>query len=236
MPFYILINRAPFDIEVQEYNRPADPRIIIKNQSCQSLWPKSEDCKMLRAKIVDTDEITAPFKYDDVQCSLMRLNNKFGGINVDIHTTEGFIHITFTEYHPGDAPGLIMNCTNEVMTFWEKGNVNKIQLEPHQMMFYTWMDPAGERILTWKNEGSDNVENDLRRDGVNQFIPLNEINEPSSSKAHSKKRRSSQMDKVFWVSFLSGVQRVLMFTNNSDTANATQSSNRLDQVSSENIK
>lgn len=229
MPYYILINRAPFDIEVQEFKRPADPRIIVKKAGCSPLWPKSEECRMLRAKIVDTDEITAPFQYDDVQCSLLRLNNKFGGINVDVHATEGVIYITFYEYHPGDAPGLIINCTNEEMSFWEKGNVNKIQLKPNHLMYYTWFDPAGERVLTWKNVGNDNCENDLRRDGVDQFLPSNDFNESGSSK--SKKRPSSQMEKVYWVSFLDGTQRILMFTNNPSIANATQSSNRLDQVS-----
>ena len=228
MPFYVLINRAPFDIEVQEDKRPADPRILVKSNDCAPLWPKAEDNRMLRAKTVDQDEITAPFKYDDVQCTLLQLQNKYGGINVDVHVTEGVIYITFTEYHPGDAPGLIMNCTNDPITFWEKGNVNGKVLLPQQMMYYTWFDPAGERIISWKNVGKSNIENDLRRDGVDHFVIATDEVEASTS---SRRRRSSQIEKNYWVSFLDGTQRVLLFTKNPSVASSTQSSSRLDQVS-----
>lgn len=232
MPFYVLINRAPFDIEVQEDQRPADPRILVKTNDCAPLWPKAESNRMLRVKTIDQDEITAPFKYDDVQCSLLQLKNKYGGINVDVHVTEGVVYITFTEYHPGDAPGLLMNCTEETILFWEKGNVNSRVLKPQQMMYYTWVDPAGERIITWKNAGKGNVENDLRRDGVDQFLVAVDENEASTSMRKSIKRRSSQLDTSFWVSFLDGTQRVLMFTKNPTVASSTESSSKLDQVSS----
>lgn len=124
-----------------------------------------------------------------------------------------------------------MNCTEETISFWEKGNVNSRVLKPQQMMYYTWVDPAGERIITWKNVGKSNIENDLRRDGVDQFVVAVDENEASTStRRGSKGRRSSQMETFFWVSFLDGTQRVLMFTKNPTVANSTQSSSRLDQV------
>lgn len=227
MPFYVLINRAPFDIEVQEDQRPADPRIVVKSNDCAPLWPKAEGNRMLRAKTIDTDEITAPFKYDDVQCTLLQLRNKYGGINVDVHVTEGVIYITFTEYHPGDAPGLIMNCTDHCITFWEKGNPNGRILKPQELIYYTWIDPAGDRLITFKNFGKGNVENDLRRDGVDSFTAEVEDTEPSTSK---KDRRRSLQETFFWVSFLDGTQRVLLFTKNPDVAHNTQGSSRLEQV------
>lgn len=231
MPYYVLINRAPFDIEVQEDKRPADPRILVKVNDCAPLWPKAEGNRMLRVKTVDMDEITAPFKYDDVQCSLLQLKNKYGGINVDVHVTEGVIYITFTEYHLGDAPGLIMNHTDEYITFWEKGNVNGRVLKPQHMIYYTWNDPAGERKIMWKNMNRSNFENDLRRDGVDQFLVTpEESQEPSTSDGRKSKRRSSQMETVFWVSFLDGTQRVLLFTKNQSLAESTQTSSRMDKV------
>lgn len=225
MPFYVLINRAPFDIEVQENQCPNDPTIVVKSEDCEPLWPRAEDNRMLRVKALNEDETTAPFKYDDVQCTLLQLKNKYAGINVDVHVTEGVIYITFTEYHPGDAPGLVINCTDEQITFWEKGNVNGRVLQPMQMLYYTWVDPAGERKITWQNAGQSNIENDLRRDGVDEFTLPNH-SEPSSS----KRRNSDESPKIFWVSFLDGTQRVLLFTKNETLAAGTQSSNRLDQV------
>lgn len=76
MPYFVLINRASFDIEVQEDQRPGDPWILVKTNDCAPLWPKAEDNKMLRVKTTDEREITAPFKYDYVQCTLLQLKNK----------------------------------------------------------------------------------------------------------------------------------------------------------------
>lgn len=93
------------------------------------------------------------------------------------------------EYHAGDAPALIINHTDHVISFWEKGNVNErfvgsIQfpfqnltffclflsrtLNPSEKMLYTWADPAGDRLILW-NDGDKHVENDLRRDGIAPF-------------------------------------------------------------------
>jgi hypothetical protein len=41
-------------------------------------------------------------------------------------------------------------------------------LRPNQMMFYAWMDPVGEKHLIWNN-GKNQIENDLRKDGVEKF-------------------------------------------------------------------
>lgn len=97
----------------------------MKTNDCAALWPKSENDKVLHAKTEDTPEITHPFKYTDVQCTLLKLNNKYGGINVDVHVTEGAVYITFTNYHHGDAPALLVNHSDKPITFWEKGNINK---------------------------------------------------------------------------------------------------------------
>lgn len=35
-------------------------------------------------------------------------------------------------------------------------------------MLYTWADPAGPRCILW-DEGDKHIENDLRRDGINQL-------------------------------------------------------------------
>lgn len=58
----------------------------------------------------------------------MGIQFQFGGINVDVQVTEGGIYITFSEYHAGDAPALIINHTDKLMSFWEKGNVNERSL------------------------------------------------------------------------------------------------------------
>lgn len=77
-------------------------------------------------------------------------------------------------------------------------------------MLYTWQDPAGDRIIIW-DDGDDTIENDLRRDGI-------------------KPIKNNCGDASYWVSFLDGTQRVLLFTNVQNIAFEANSANRLDKV------
>uniref|UniRef100_A0A182FL84 Vacuolar protein sorting-associated protein 13 n=1 Tax=Anopheles albimanus TaxID=7167 RepID=A0A182FL84_ANOAL len=215
MPYYVIINRSMFDIEVQEYLRPGDPFTKVGVNECVPLWPRMEASRMLIAKSCDRREITAPFKYTEVQCTLLQLRNRYGGINVDVHVTEGAVYITFTGYYPGDAPALIMNHTKEPFGFKEKGDVNPKIIMPNQMVLHTWSDPAGERKIMWDSGSkTQNIENDLRCDGISEF-------------------KTAGDNVVYWVSFLNGTQRVLLLTDNCNIAYGVHSASRLDQVTQE---
>ena len=98
------------------------------------------------------------------------------------------------------------------------------------MIYYTWNDPAGERKIMWQNKGKGNVENDLRRDGVDEFIISRESSNEEPSTSNGIRQQSPDSDTIFWVSFLDGTQRVLLFTKNEAIAASTQSSSKLDQV------
>lgn len=90
---------------------------------------------------------------------------QYGGINVDVQSTEGGIYITFTQYNPGDAPGLFVNHTTHTITYREKGSTILYSIQPLQKILFTWNDPAGDKILYF---GKNEVENDLRRDGIGE--------------------------------------------------------------------
>ncbi|XP_055620155.1 intermembrane lipid transfer protein Vps13 isoform X3 [Toxorhynchites rutilus septentrionalis] len=215
MPYFVLINRAEFDVDVQEPLRPGDPWTRVKVNDCVPLWPKTEENRTLRLRADGYPEITASFIYTEVQCTLLQLKNRYGGINVDVHVTEGAIYVTFSCYHIGDAPSLIMNHTSEEFAFKEKGDVNGKILMPNQMVLHTWINPAGERKIVW-DSGSKlvSIESDLRRDDISEF--------------------KSPTDKdIFWVSFLNGTQRVLLVTDNANIAYGVHSASRLDQVTQE---
>lgn len=98
-----------------------------------------------------------------------------------------------------------------MLKFWEKGNVNERVLQPFEKMLYTWQDPAGDRIILW-DDGDDTIENDLRRDGIQRI------------------KRCTDDKESYWVSFLDGTQRVLLFTNIQQIAFEANSANRLDKV------
>lgn len=104
-PYFVIINEAPYAIECQESDRPADPWIVIEPKSCTgknfvfftffnnqfnrlnkclyccfkilALWPKSEmEDKLLKLRIVGTNEISSPFLYTESHTTLLKLHNR----------------------------------------------------------------------------------------------------------------------------------------------------------------
>lgn len=213
LPFYVLVNKAPFDIEVQESSRPSDPWISIPGNTVRPLWPKTDLYQVLRARCCDDPtNISTGFKYTDVQITLLRLsNNSRGGIYVDVGVTEGGVYITFSGYSPGNSPAVIINNTDREISYFERGNVNKRRVMPKQQQLFTWNDPAGERIMYWHNRDEKTmVETDLQKD---EFGFYNLVGE------------SEAQQQIFWVSFLDGLQRVLLFTKDKKAVADLQVSN-----------
>ncbi|XP_015584675.1 vacuolar protein sorting-associated protein 13 isoform X2 [Cephus cinctus] len=196
-PYYVLINNADFLMECQEADRPADPLFKVPPGECTALWPRSEhEQKTLKVKVADYPEKTAPFIFTDMHTTLLKLDNKYGGINVDIQINEGGTYISLSEYTPGSAPALIINHTPQTIHLWEKGSMNVRSVQSFNQMLYTWENPSGPRKIVWEDNNKREIENDLRKNSLGTF-QLPETDE-----------------EIYFVSFLDGIQRVLLFTNN----------------------
>ncbi|KAG5886082.1 hypothetical protein JTB14_031768 [Gonioctena quinquepunctata] len=125
-PYYVIINEAPFPIDCQESDRPADAWITVDPKSCNAFWPKSEKTdKLMRIRVGHTQECTSPFLYTESHTTLLKLENQFGGINVDIQLTEGAVYINLAAYEVGCAPALLINHSTFPIVYWEKDSVQK---------------------------------------------------------------------------------------------------------------
>lgn len=130
---------------------------------------------------------------------------------MDVQVTEGAVYITFTGYFDGDAPALIINNTDEPLTFFERGDVNQKTLKPKEKVLYAWRDPSGEKKIVFHDYvNGKEIETDLRKDSVESF---------SNSK--------NDANPTYWMSFLDGTQRVLLFTQNSCIQTACEEQVRL---------
>ncbi|XP_017891074.1 vacuolar protein sorting-associated protein 13 isoform X2 [Ceratina calcarata] len=204
-PYYVLINNSRYLIECQEGDRPADTMTKVPPGECTALWPHSEhEQKTLRARIAGDPEKTAPFVYTDSHTTLLKLNNKYGGINVDVQISEGGVYISLSLYSDGNAPALIINHTPHTINFWEKGSLNVRSVQSYNRMFYTWENPAGPRKVVWETSHKKEIEDTLRKDTLGSFL-LPDVE-----------------DEVFYVSFLDGTQRVFLFTSSMKVAEDCQ--------------
>lgn len=215
MPYYVIVNNASYVIECQEADRPADPWVKVKPGECSPLWPRSKDQKKeMKVRIHGTSEMSAQFSYSTVHTTMLKLSNKYGGVNVDVQMTEGAVYVTFSPYRPGMAPALILNHTNDVLSFSEKGSSTTITLQPHEQLLYTWENPTGSHCLAWNAGKKKEITDELRKDGIGEFKP-------------------HEGQQMWWVSFLDGMQRVLLFTLDMNIARDAQSAGELESLDKE---
>ncbi|XP_018574731.1 vacuolar protein sorting-associated protein 13 isoform X2 [Anoplophora glabripennis] len=214
-PYYVIINNAPYAIECQENDRPADHWLAVEPKSCSPLWPRSDmEDKLLRLRVEGTTENSAPFLYTESHNTLLRLNNKYGGVNVDIQITEGAIYINLVPYEHGSAPALLINHTDSPITFWEKESVQKRILGSKHSLLYTWENPSGPRLIVWDKGNNKELVEDLRKDACGEYSPTRD-------------------KKIYWASFLDGMQRVLLFTEVKMIAESAEASNLLEIIQQE---
>ncbi|CAB3239394.1 unnamed protein product [Arctia plantaginis] len=214
-PYFLIINEAPFAIQYQELHRPGDPWLTVPEKSSAPLWPVIEtNEKLLRLRLECSDVTTAPFLYTEQHSVCLKLDNEFGGLHVEVQMTEGGTYITIRQYRDGHAPALLVNFTPFTVVAYEKENVNVKTLPSMNTMLYTWDNPAGPRTLIFESHGRKEIENDLRQDGIGEFF-INENNP------------------IYWVSFLDGLQRVILFTDDAILASGAHTIGEAELVDTE---
>ncbi|XP_054740711.1 intermembrane lipid transfer protein Vps13 [Anastrepha obliqua] len=216
IPFYIASNKCYFTIDLQEQSRPGDPWMTVLPNSCTPLWPKDDSDMMLIARVLG--QCTPAFKYSEAQCTLLKLpGNKYGGINVDVQATEGGVYIIFSEFNPGDAPGLIINHTNVPIVYQEKDVKENVVLKPRRKLLHAWSHPSGENsiVFDWGEKISEKsktkAETDLRRDQIGEL-------------------KLADGSIAYWVTFLDGLQRVLLFTEDVGIAQKLEASATIQKI------
>ncbi|XP_035670900.1 vacuolar protein sorting-associated protein 13C-like isoform X6 [Branchiostoma floridae] len=198
-PHYLLVNHAEFDISVQE--EEGQEWLDVPAGKCTPFWPKPKSQK-LRAKLTASppgQDTTENFQFNqDNNGILLKLVNEVGGIFVDIQVSESANIISFSGYSPGAAAVLIVNHTANNLIHYAQSQQKKEQtyvLAPQQAVLYTWADPTGKKELLWNIDGNEkhNGKDKLIKDGIGEV-------------------KLSGDQKLYWVSFLDGLQRVLLFT------------------------
>lgn len=195
-PRFYLVNQCSFIVSVKEEDKP-DHIVKMAPNSCVPFWPEST-VPHLKAVILVDDESseTKPFKYDTGRHTLLQLRGKIGGIHVDIHYSEAKTVITFTEFIPGQAPVLLVNGTeNCPLEISEQGLDESFILLPRMCQLFTWKDPLGSREMNWSAIAADKKPQGVDKlfgDGCGTF--------------------TAEGRPYYWISFLDGLQRVLLFS------------------------
>nr|XP_051678303.1 intermembrane lipid transfer protein VPS13C isoform X2 [Oryctolagus cuniculus] len=197
-PFCTITNKSSLELEVGEIasdgSMPTNKWNYIASSECLPFWPENLSGKLC-VRVVGCEGSSKPFFYNrQDNGTLLSLEDLNGGILVDVNTAEHSTVITFSDYHEGSAPALIMNHTQwDVLIYKQSGSQEEVALLPRQARLFAWADPTGTRKLMWRYAANVG-EQDLLKDECGQF--------PYDANIQ-----------IHWVSFLDGRQRVLLFTD-----------------------
>ncbi|XP_069851362.1 intermembrane lipid transfer protein VPS13C isoform X3 [Dipodomys merriami] len=197
-PFCTIANKSSLELEVGEIapdgSIPTNKWSYVASSECLPFWPENLSGKLC-VRVVGCEGSSKPFFYNrQDNGTLLSLEDLNGGILVDVNIAEHSTVITFSDYHEGSAPALIINHTPwAILTYKQSGTQEEVDLPPRKARLFAWADPTGPRKLTWRYSANLG-EHDLLKDECGQF-PYD-----ANSQIH-------------WVSFLDGRQRVLLFTD-----------------------
>ncbi|XP_041042655.1 vacuolar protein sorting-associated protein 13A isoform X2 [Carcharodon carcharias] len=212
-PFHMIINQTKHRIEVAE--ECESKWLGIDSNQCIPFWP-ARDSERLVVRIVGCS--AAPHKvYFNKQenCLLLHLNNKFGGIIVEVHLAEHSTVMTFKDYHEGAAPFLIINHTNaSTIEYYQSSSTGKAhKLEPGKATYYTWEDPTGSRVLSWSC-----------------------LCEAAAGELSTIEDKCSKLsEKMYFASLFEGLQRIVLFTDDKETYKLAQESENAELAEQEII-
>uniref|UniRef100_A0A8V0YK99 Vacuolar protein sorting 13 homolog A n=1 Tax=Gallus gallus TaxID=9031 RepID=A0A8V0YK99_CHICK len=159
-PFFMISNRSKYTLEVAEEGKEKWIPIVLQQKQwerelsgmCIPFWPENDANKLL-VRVENSNLPPKKINFDKQEnCLLLHLDNKLGGITVDVNLTEHSTVITFSDYHDGAAPFLLINHTEEEIIEYGQSSLSELEgcLQPKKAVLYTWADPAGSRKLTWK--------------------------------------------------------------------------------------
>ncbi|KAM4808096.1 intermembrane lipid transfer protein VPS13A [Rhinophrynus dorsalis] len=213
-PFFMITNRSSYKLDVAEEG--VEKSITVGSEQCVPFWPENINNKL----IVYAENCQDPpkkilFNKQD-NCTLLHLDDKLGAILVDVNVREHSTSITFSDYHTGAAPFLIINHTkSEIIQFYQSSvSGERDSLPPGKAVLYTWEDPTSQKELSWicgKSTGT------LR---------------PTEDRVEYLRMEDTA---VYFVSFLEGLQRILLFTEDDHVFQITFDSEKAELADQEII-
>lgn len=199
-PFFMITNRSAYNVSVTEENTV---RVIkVPSGQCVPFWPDCVKNKLtVEAEGCQTPPKRINFDKQD-NCTLLHLDDKLGGILVDVTPRDYSTVITFSDYFVGSAPFLIINDTKEetIEFFQSSVNAQPDKLAPGKATLYAWEDPTSPRELSWKCGTSTGIV--IQTEDRVEYHRL-------------------ETCVIYMVSFLEGLQRIVLFTEDEHVFSVT---------------
>ncbi|XP_052088041.1 intermembrane lipid transfer protein VPS13C-like isoform X4 [Mytilus californianus] len=251
-PFFLVINKSSYHLWYMEKNEEKDLWLDLKKNQCSPFWPCTDNGKLcvrydnsnISSSYIPINTVcNTVLRMENGRAMCV---NVTGGIEsprsitfTDYDIGDSPVRI---ENLCEDVFIVIHQCNQHQMTV----------LGADQSVLYTWDEPAGTRKLMWNVYGGSNkqdLELDITKDSYDcknltvQQVPVADtyrykdqsnridsspdddsdvIDTVDSPKHQAKMKTKSYKMTIYWVSFLDGQQRVVLFTCDKQIAEAAR--------------
>lgn len=211
-PFYSILNKASYDIEVSEVDVPQAEWFTVLAGECIGWWPMGSN-RQVYVRVRGTPDTTAAFPYDRPLSTVLALPNMYGGILGEVNMKESGVVVQFDQYYDGAAPALFINhLRGTTIALWQQGyDESVIVLDPMNVVHFTWKEPGGTLAVC----GSV---------GDNKPITLTLEKDDQGGTADGS---------VFWAVFLQNQQRCVLFIDDINITSAALNAPMLERFQQE---
>eukprot|EP00111_Clytia_hemisphaerica_P024656 TCONS_00072678-protein len=199
-PLRMLSNHTKYTISMAESNSKSSEWHTVNPDENIPFWPTKLPLVNLYININGQDSVK--FNPEVGKTLLLKFQNEVGGVCVDYQEKDSSSVLSFNPYFAGAAPVRLENLCKKIgmIAYKQAGSVMGHVLTHDQSVLYTWDDPTMEQELICSIVNDEASETRIKLD-ANDFG-----------------RMRVGDGAIYWVSFLDGLQRVLLFTDNFKSA------------------
>ncbi|XP_071800647.1 intermembrane lipid transfer protein VPS13A-like isoform X2 [Asterias amurensis] len=253
-PYFLIRNKTDQVLSYMEEGVRAGIWVNIKPAEVLPFWPGSETMKLICKKAETPDQLSSRhFNIDSTHSTVLRME-RGTALTVEAEGgVRGPTTVTFMPYSMGHAPVRLDNLCDDInLRFNQKNIGGRLLLQPHKTMLLTWDDPTAERVFLWNlyNRNKKSFECVIDRDGWGKVtVSVDSIKrsmmpgdglyvEGDDASVYSSDEEDAvdsimehplmhkkEKTTIFWVSYMDGLQRVLMFTQSPRIARAASQAN-----------
>nr|CAB3267621.1 vacuolar protein sorting-associated protein 13A-like [Phallusia mammillata] len=235
-PYFSLHNKSDLNVEISESDDPNKIWKKVESGESITLWPEHKENCLVARLVGQEDSVSTKFRFNKLDSGvLIRLGEET--LFVEVSVTELSVDISLRKYYPGASAVLVVNDTTDLsFSCWQSSKKEeefKQEIKCGEACHLLWSDPTAKREMVWKSSSGNQESFDVFQEKSGSFLSTSKGGPQIIAALREKLSSTSGDSKVYYVLFVDGLQRTLLFTSNELRAKAAEHSLQFERNSFE---